>query len=201
MIPSVYILGGSAVGKSTMSANVIEELRRRGSVLNTTQVDLHKKPKRNGAIVTLRGEEFHGDRLGVYLGSSRDEFPGSDGLDLVSSPVASEWVSIQDTHDFIFSEGAVLTTDRFLGALAESSDLLVLHLVCDPMETELRMWTRSGEIVGRDPKYLIGTATKSRNRVAKLPRGTLVRDVDTSSDSPDDLGEIVEIAVDHLLRG
>lgn len=205
MTPSVYIVGGSSVGKSTLSAAVLDALKDRGYTHDPTQVELHKKPKTNGAIVTLRGELLYPSDesgAGVYLGNSRDKFPGTDGLDLVSSPVASEWAEVRgdDGYRFIFSEGAVLTTDRFLGSLARNTDLLLVHLVCDPMETELRMWERSSTGYGKfNPDYAVGTATKARNRVKKVRDLSTVLEIDTSSDSDTRFEDVVSRICRHLL--
>lgn len=198
MVKSVYVLGGSAVGKSSFSQKVIDGLGDQGARLSEDRVDLHQKPNKR-YTVTLRGQEFL-DGIhprGIYLGYYRDSYPGSDGLDRASSPAAAEWLTIQKEYGFIFSEGATLSTDRFLGALAEETELLVVHLVCDPMETELRMWGRGDG--PSSPSFATGTATRSANRVANLPKGTAVLELDTSSDSTDDIDAGVESVLNHLI--
>lgn len=207
MTQAVYILGGAGVGKSTFTADLMDRLKREaigGGWKVGPLTDLHAKPNRK-VTVTLRAHpltlELVGGLLhGMYLGKLRDEFPGTDGLDRATSPTAAEWLEIGDVTgqlpDFIVGEGATLATDRFLGALEAYTDLLVLHLVCDPMIADLRVANRGHEL---SPQFVDGTATRSENRIKNLKTARVVR-VDTSAEGYDGpWAEALDTAVEHIL--
>jgi hypothetical protein len=170
MTKAVYIIGAAGVGKSTFTAALLDRL----SVDLGDLTDLHGKPNAAGNIVTLRGHHLYekGDiqrgYTGIYLGVMRDQFPGSDGLDRASSPTGEEWLKMNDgTHlpNMIVAEGATLATRRFMYALNECTDLLVINLECDPVVHDLRILARGA---GQASSFVQSTVTKTSNLVRDL---------------------------------
>lgn len=175
-VPSVYIVGGAGVGKSTFTAELLERLE--ALPLGPLR-DLHAKPNAK-VTVTLRGHETQGG--GIYLGKMRDSFPGTDGLDRASSPTGEEWLDrfMHLEHSYIIGEGATLATERFLSALQRRTNLLLVHLVCDPEVKSQRLAERGS---GQKETFVLGTATRSANVTRKLDAlGAEVLEVQTDSE-------------------
>lgn len=179
MTRSVYVIGAAGTGKSTFTAAL---LKRLGAKLGPL-ADIDGKPNAAGNIVTLRGHfmsnrDFHG----VYLGVMRDEFPGSDGLDRASSPTGEQWLHFGDVPEVILAEGATLATRRFMSALHETTELLVLALRCDPVVHDLRLLARGA---GQVTSFVRSTVTKTENLASDLVKlGATVRWVE--ADDPGD---------------
>jgi GTPase SAR1 family protein len=155
---SVYIIGSAGAGKSTFTQQLLDNL---GAKLGPLE-DLHSL--RNAkALVTLRGHRWPG---GIYLGCMRDEYPGTDGLDRASSPVGAQWLNEGDVPDVLVAEGATLATRPFLTALAQDTDLMLVHLVVEEFVRELRFMERGSS---QDERFVQNTVTRSAN---------LFRDID-----------------------
>lgn len=164
MTKSLYVIGGAGSGKSTFMAALVQKLGLRYGGLE----DLHSA--RNAkAMVTLRGHRLYEtvrdiNGRGMYLGVQRDRFPGSDGLDRASSPVAEEWIKIGSNNgnlpEWILGEGATLATRRFLYALHDHTDMMLIHLHVDPMVADLRFLQRGSE---QDETFVKNTVTRSAN--------------------------------------
>ena len=161
MTRSVYVIGGAGTGKSTFTQALLD---RAGADLGPL-LDLHQTPNSRGTLVTLRGHAV-GDR-GLYLGLMRDEFPGTDGLDRVSGLPGEEWLATEAREEvgWILGEGATLSTRRFLYALAEHTDLLLIHLWVEDFVRELWIAQRGSE---QDEKFVTATATRAANLVPDL---------------------------------
>lgn len=158
---SVYIVGGAGTGKSTFMAQLLEQI---GDPLGPLE-DLHSTPNARGTVVTLRGHHMGPD--GLYLGCMRESFPGTDGLDRASSLPGEQWI-LEGKHkrlSYIVGEGATLATRRFLGALAEHTDFLLVHLTAEDWVKELRFAQRGSN---QKPEFVQATATRSRNLVRDL---------------------------------
>lgn len=165
MTQAVYIIGGAGTGKSTFTAELLDRLGMRLGPLE----DLHSKPNARGTVVTLRGHTMSNrNLLGLYLGVMREKFPGSDGLDRASSLPGEEWLHKHqegfngsgDLPDVILGEGSTLATRRFLTALNLTTDLLILHLMCDPVVHDLRLFGRGA---GQDESFVKSTVTRAYN--------------------------------------
>jgi GTPase SAR1 family protein len=199
MTRSVYVIGAAGAGKSTFTAELLERLYVDLGPLE----DLHGKPNAAGNTVTLRGHRMYekGDiqrgYIGIYLGVMRDQFPGSDGLDRASSPTGEEWLSMNERRhlpNVILAEGATLATRRFMYALNEHTDLLVLALRCDPVVHDLRLLARGA---GQVTSFVQSTVTKTENLVRDLTAaGATVRWVE--SDDPGDWEDALHSAESHL---
>lgn len=190
MTQSLYILGGAGVGKSTFTDELI------GAYTFGPLEDLCSRPNARGNLVTLRGHAFSRS-AGMYLGVRRASFPGTDGLDRASSFVGEAWLREENGHEafqMIVAEGATLSTRRFMTALHDTTDLLLLHLYTDPVVTDLRCLQRGSQ---QDPSYLKITETRSRNlaQIIRDERGT-VEDVDTSD--PEAWRDALALADEHL---
>jgi len=140
---SIYILGGAGTGKSTFMAQLMDE-----AILGyeTALTDFCTVKNARGNPVTLRGhyvDTYDGVR-GVYLGYMRDSFPGTDGLDRASSIAGEAWLQ-GDLPEFIIAEGNTLATSRFLTALSEATEMLLVHLTCEDWIRELRFIERGSE--------------------------------------------------------
>lgn len=177
MTRSLYLMGPAGAGKSTFMQGLLDELPPLGPL-----VDLHSK-RNPRARVTLRGHAIGRKGDGWYLGCYRGRFPGSDGLDRVTSPVGEEWLKTATLPEVLVGEGSTLATRRFLSALHETTDLQVAYLYADP-EVLYQRVVRRAEELGTDPqerRFVIATATRSANLVAWLRKqGVSVLPVDTS---------------------
>jgi hypothetical protein len=167
---SVYIIGSAGAGKSTFMEQLLDNLGCQMGPL----VDLHSK-RNTKALVTLRGHGLIGQLgEGLYLGSMRPEYPGTDGLDRASSPVGEEWLQMSDLGapgfpplpEYIVAEGATLATRRFLNALNEHTDLLLVHLVVEEFVRELRFMERGST---QDERFVQNTVTRSANLFNDIP--------------------------------
>lgn len=175
MTRSLYILGGAGVGKSTFTADLMEQLCMTHSPLE----DLWSK-KNAKANVTLRGHRMYNTHgvEGLYLGVLRESFPGTDGLDRASSLTGEEWLHQGELPEWILAEGATLATRRFLNALNETTDLLVVHLHAEDFVKELRFNQRGSN---QDARFVSGTATRALNRWAESKTaGIKTLDIDTA---------------------
>lgn len=191
-VPSVYIIGGAGVGKSTFTAQLLEEIE---ALPMGEQEDLWSKPNAK-VTVTLRGHRTQGS--GMYLGKMRDSFPGTDGLDRASSPVGEEWLDkfLHLDLGYIIGEGATLATERFLNALHRRTDLLLVHLVCDPAVKAERLAERGS---GQAETFVQGTTTRSSNATAKMRAvGANILGIETSSEMDWEIG--LDICRAHLRR-
>lgn len=152
MTRSVYIIGGAGTGKSTFTAQLIEEMGLTFGPLES----LHSRHNGRGTV-HLRGHRI-GD--GVYLGVNREHHPGTDGLDWTSSVTGTEWLQAGELPAFIIGEGATLSTKRFLGALAETTDLMLILLTAPPEEVERRFIERDTD---QDRRFVAATVSRSKN--------------------------------------
>jgi hypothetical protein len=186
---SAYIVGGAGTGKSTFTGELLDALRVTLGPLE----DLHTKPNRK-STVRLRGHYAGPD--GLYLGCMRESFPGTDGLDRVSSPVGVEWLQLglHDRLGWIVGEGATLCTKPFLAALADHTDLLLVHLHAAP-EVKAERFTRRGS--DQAAQFVKATATRALNRyVEARASGVRTLSIDTADDAAWELG--LEIVETHL---
>lgn len=187
---SVYLVGGAGAGKSTMMQQVLRRLNARMGPLE----DLHRK-KNAKNWVTLRGHRLAPGN-GIYLGCMRESFPGTDGLDRASSPAGAEWLEwcaagTLATPSYILAEGATLATRTFIPALAQYSDLLLVHLRVDPLIADLRFYKRGST---QDATFVVATNTRSANLAREMASaGVNVLSADSSED------EEWDAAVDTIL--
>lgn len=191
---SVYIVGGAGSGKSTFMAALMEQV----VMVQGPLEDLYSL--RNAkALVTLRGHRVitYGGKDGLYLGCIRESFPGTDGLDRASSPVGEEWLKKDGGREFSFliSEGATLATRRFLKALYEETDFLLVHLHADPEVTAARFAERGSN---QDPTFVKNTVTRSANLRRDLVEllGARCVSIDTADPDAWELG--LGLVLDHV---
>lgn len=193
MIPrAVYVIGGAGAGKSTLSARLFE-----GASFGPLE-DLHSKPNARGSLITLRGQ-YATLRPGhevLYLGVWREAFPGTDGLDRVSTVAGKEWLEECPIPARIFGEGNTLSARPFMYALAEATDLAVIHLSASPEEIERRVEGRGHAM---NMTWVHGTATRAANLAHDLEYLADVWHV--RSDIPGEADLALEIARNHLLPG
>jgi hypothetical protein len=190
-VPSVYIVGGAGVGKSTFTSQLLELA---GANPLAPQEDLCQMPNARGTIITLRGHRTQG--AGMYLGKMRDSFPGTDGLDRASSITGEKWLDGWGHLDwaYVLGEGATLATERFLNALHRRTRLLLVHLVCDPGVKAERLAGRGSD---QAETFIQGTATRSANSAARMrAAGAEVLGIETSSEMDWEIG--LDICQAHL---
>lgn len=182
MTRSVYILGGAGAGKSTFMAELLGLIDAPMSPLG----DLHMKRNARGNPVVLRGHLISPD--GLYIGCMRELFPGTDGLDRASSIAGEEWLE-QGKHKrlgWIVAEGSTLSTSRFLTALHEHTELLLIHLHADSLVTDLRFLARGSS---QDDKFVQNTVTRSSNLLRSLTElGARALSLDTADPAEWNLG-------------
>jgi shikimate kinase len=193
MTRSVYLIGGAGAGKSTFTSWVMADLVEFQGPLE----DFHSL-RNTKALVTLRGHRLvdGGSRDGLYLGCIRESFPGTDGLDRASSPVGEAWLQQGGAgeFDFIVSEGATLATRRFLAALQDHTDLLLVHLHADPETVQRRFDERGSK---QDPTFVKNTVTRSRNLLVDMEkRGCRAISIDTADRDSVELG--LDLVSRHL---
>lgn len=185
---SLYVIGGAGVGKSTFTQALLD----RSNASPGPLLDLHQKPNSRGTVITLRGHQIGVD--GMYLGRLREEHPGTDGLDRVSYIPGEDWLRTTELPRWILAEGATLSVHRFLKALGETTDLLVVHLVADEFVTELRCAERG---TSQKWSWVLGKATEARNLATKMEKeGVRVREVDSANRSEWDMA--LDAASKHL---
>ena len=193
MTRSVYVVGGAGTGKSTFTGQVLDLITYQAGPLE----DLAQKPNARGVVITMRGHRLHtydGDE-GMYVGVMRDHFPGTDGLDRASSIAGEVWLENGPLPDFIIGEGATLANRRFIGALRQHTDLLLVHLMADDFVKELRFQQRGSN---QQDSFVTATATRSANlfnEVAEQGGATLL-EIDTADTRQWALA--IEEVVDHL---
>lgn len=186
MTRSVYIIGGAGTGKSTFTAQLLQ-----GMEFGPLE-DLHAL--RNAkALVTLRGHRLADG--GMYLGCMRDEFPGTDGLDRASSPTGEAWLrDAEELPEWIVSEGSTLATRRFILALHEYTDLLLVHLRADEFIKELRFLERGSN---QADSFVTATATRAQNLLNDMDKvGIPSIDVDSADEC--DWDQALQIVRDHI---
>lgn len=126
MTKALYLVGAPASGKSTTMAAVYDLL---GAELGEVET---LWPGHRGIF---KGQRMHsildGSEIGVSLGVQREGgFPGTDGLSMAAPPVAIEWIEeAPELPPLIVGEGNRLSTDGFMQALAQRTELVVGHLV------------------------------------------------------------------------
>jgi hypothetical protein len=181
---SVYIVGGPGSGKSTMMAELLDHLPPMGE-----QADLWSGRNARGSLVTLRGHYLEDG--GVYLGKMRDTFPGTDGLDRVSHFVAEDWLAQDTLPPYIIAEGAGLANQRFLPALAERTDMLLVHLWAEPFVIELRCLARGSS---QNASWMKGKVTAARNLFNQF------RGISVDTADPAAWGLALAACLNHLKR-
>lgn len=185
MTRSVYIIGGAGTGKSTFTAQLLAN-QEFGPLEK-----LFSHPNKKN-IVTLRGHRLGQD--GLYLGCMRDRHPGTDGLDRASSPVGEAWLMLGDVPSWIIGEGATLATRRFLTALHEHTELLLVHLTAEEYVKDLRFLQRNTK---QDPQFVLATETRSLNLALVMAKaGTRCLTIDTAD--PDAWSGAQHEVEDHL---
>jgi hypothetical protein len=193
---SVYIVGGAGTGKSTFTDQLLRQLGHEMGPL----IDIHSTPNSRGSLVTLRGHAmfFGATGAGLYLGLMREHFPGTDGLDRVSSIAGKEWLDEEgaDAFNYIVGEGATLSTRPFLNSLASATDLLLVHLVCDEDVKQARLLNRG---TNQPESFVRATATRSANLVRDMrTAGVPILGMETSSEDDWEVG--LDICVSHLRK-
>ena len=188
MTRSVYIIGGAGTGKSTFMAALLD-----GHDLEPIR-DLHSKPNKKNVVV-LRGHHVDGGE-GLYLGRWRESFPGTDGLDRATSPCGAEWLEMGGalSYGFILGEGATLATRPFIRALAEHTDLLLVHLYAEDFVKELRFAERGST---QPDSFVTATATRALNLWSEM-KAAGVSDLDVDSADPQRWGYALNRARKHL---
>lgn len=134
MTSSIYIIGPPGSGKSTAMAHLL-----RGWAI--------------GPYTRWQREVFghyleHPEKgRGAYLGHLRPEYPGTDALSLSAGPRVVEWLEALPLLglDWVFGEGTRLCHMGFLTALAQATDLTVVHLDVDPEVAAQRRAERGGK--------------------------------------------------------
>lgn len=161
MTKSVYIIGAPGSGKSTLMTEILE-----GWNVGPYQ--------RWGREVFGHYLEHPEKGRGAYLGHLRPEYPGTDALSLSAAPRVVEWLEALPLLglDWVFGEGARLSHMGFLSALAEATDLTVVHLDVDPEVAAQRRLARGGKQLS---DQFCKTMTSKVNNVAAACRAEGIR--------------------------
>jgi hypothetical protein len=202
MTQSLYLVGGAGSGKSTFMQWLLAD-----AGLHCGEFEVLHKGQTGMGLVPLGGHRLPGD--GVYLGRMREHFPGTDALNRAASPVGVAWLHQGDLPAFIVGEGITLGTRPFLAALANATDLLVVHTVAEPFVKELWAAGREAQVaasgmvfhdrptIKQKDTFVTGTATRAANLARDLRKAEVdVLDVDTAD--PAALRQALLEAGDHL---
>lgn len=177
MTRSVYIVGGAGTGKSTFMSEVLLNVGGQMGPL----IDIHQTPNSKGTIITLRGHEIDAPYgIGIYLGYMRESFPGTDGLDRISSLPGVSWVDSGGAteYSFVVAEGLNLCTKPFISSLTENTGMLLVHLHVDPVVQDIRFLQRGSM---QNETFVQTSITRSANmlrHVQKLDCETVSVDTD-----------------------
>ena len=158
MTRSVYVVGGAGAGKSTFTSRLL------GEYSFGPLTDLHTAQNSRGSNITLRGHMVEDDLL-LYLGVMREAFPGTDGLDRVSSVAGVPWLAQGNLPRAIYGEGNTLANRPFLKALAEHTDLVIIHIWVPEEEQLRRVGSRGHDM---DEKWVLGTSTRALNLASEM---------------------------------
>lgn len=190
---SLYVLGGAATGKSTFTGRLLKRLGPLGPL-----EDLHSRPndkipegRERANVVTLRGHRLPGG--GVYLGKMRELHPGTDALDRASSPAAAEWLALQKAW-YVVGEGATLATERFLSALVEWSDPVLILMEADEVTLDLHILQRG---TAQKETFLKSTTSRSEKLFRQFQDNAESLRVD--SGSPRQVNQALLLAQKHLV--
>lgn len=134
MTRSIYIVGAPGAGKSTAMARLLEGWAIGPYTRWCREVFGHYL-------------EHPEQGRGAYLGHLRPEYPGTDALSLSAGPRVVEWLEALPLLglDWVFGEGTRLSHMGFLTALAEVTDLTLVHLDVDPEVAAQRRAARGGK--------------------------------------------------------
>lgn len=196
MTQSLYVIGGAGAGKSTFMSDLFDVMGLEHMELE----DFHVKPNKKNDV-TLRGHRVvsQNNRRGLYIGLLRASFPGTDGLDRATSPTGEEWLQIGGAKkfDFVLGEGNTLGTRRFLSALHEHTDLLLIHLWAEEFIKELRFRERQSS---QSSSFVTSTATRSDNLLRDMTK-IGVRSLSIDSSDSESWDETLQTSRNHLISG
>lgn len=180
-------MGSMGSGKSTFTA---ELLRRLGAELGPL-TELEEGRNARGSRIRLRGH-LAGDL--VYLGKMRERHPGQDGLDRASPSLVRPWLARGPGVSMIVTEGEMFATRDCMGAFAEYTDLLVIHLYAEEWLLDLRFIQRG---TNQSWSAVRRTVTRAENALAMhTEREGAHRRVD--SGAPSEWDSAIEAVLDHL---
>lgn len=202
---SLYIVGGAGTGKSTfMDSLVLGELGAEflpyGPLYTGKEASTGRSRTLCGHWLGVKDATPWGDepdpRAGVYIGQHREWFPGTDGLDLVISPTAAEYLRVGVLPRFIVAEGAVLSTPKFLTALHQETNLLLLHLRAPDDVVVDRVAARGS--ANHNAEFLLRTKTRASNTLAAMRKaGVTWLSIDTTD--PEAVDDALDLCRAHLL--
>lgn len=118
MSKSVYLIGEPGVGKTTVTSALCQnfalgdELQLLGKLWGTELLSA-------------------GELAGYRLGRERELFAGTDALAMSVNPDAVKWVQEDPLPEIIVGEGARLANKRFLTALEEKTNFLLVLVIAD----------------------------------------------------------------------
>src|SRR5690606_42152611 len=144
-----------------------------------------------------------GEVRGMYLGLTREPFPGSDALGLNTHPTMIRWsdaLADEDAPELLLAEGARFGTVAALGAIARWCELGVVHLDCEEEIARARREERNkrypgsgrhGRPTAASPSYVKTQRTKARRAAegAAAELGLPVLWLHSDETSPRELAE------------
>lgn len=159
---ALYVVGGAGTGKTTFLSRVLEPVSIEPEIS-----EIHSGRNKGNHLVRFLSHWASGPAgMGLYLGRlvpSNPKYaahPGTDALDKVACPVATEWVRTALLPTWIAGEGAGLAKRPFIQALAEETDLLMIHLVAEDWVKDLRFLQRG---TSQPDRFVEATVTSAAN--------------------------------------
>lgn len=150
MSQAIYLIGAPGVGKSTLTAALLEPL-------TTTAPQEHDQPVAHTCY----------DNGWAHLGKAGKTFPGTDTLPYTAIDTIEAWLDSDDRPNRLIGEGDRLAVDRFIKCLHRNYEhVVLLHLTTyDPAITYERMLQRASEheLKPQSDAWWRGRARKAAN--------------------------------------
>lgn len=180
----LYLVGAPGAGKSTLMRALTAGCWRVAK----------DQPVPHDALV----DQAAAATVGLELGRSRPNFPGTDTLAMNISPRACAWVESGGAGRLVLGEGARLGHIAFLDAAARGGYRVVVGYVHAPPDvTDERCASRGSN---QNPAWRRGAATRAARLADYAAHHHVLELLDSSLNAPEALVRALRVAVPQLSR-